>query len=118
MTQITAAETESIVRIVLGHTYNGFGFQNHDELIAGIIETLNNPEFTTPEYEGETEASAAAAKIRETLWNRYSGGGASATATCNLFYSLRREEELGWIRGEAGDYNDDDARRFLAKMLR
>lgn len=118
MTEMTVTETESVVRIVLGHTYDRFEFQNDEELIASIVKTLNNSEYAKLEHKGKTEASAAAAKIRETLWNRYSGGGASATATCNLFYSLRRQDELGWIRGEAGNYNDDDARSFLTKMLR
>lgn len=90
--------TEEKIVEVLGKVYNQFGFDQSD-LPAKFAELLNDPSKAVMEDEGD--ASEAAEKIRERLWNRYTGGGASASSTCALFYALGRENELGWVRGEA-----------------
>ena len=94
MTVITAT-TEDIVRIVLGKTYDRFGFgENDTDFIADIAALMENPTIT---YEGGM--SDAAEEIRDRLWDRYTGGGASgsASATCDLFRAMRRENELGCL---------------------
>lgn len=85
--------TSDIVRTVLGKTYNRFGFSEDTDLIADIVTVVETPTIT---YEGGM--SDAAETVRNRLWSRYSGGGASASATCDLFVALGRENELGWLR--------------------
>lgn len=91
MTLITAT-TEDIVRKVLGKTYDRFGFGEDAEFVTDIVVLIETPTVT---YEGGM--SDAAEAVRNRLWGRYSGGGASASATCDLFRALRRENELGWL---------------------
>lgn len=92
---IVTAET---VNDVLGKVYNQFGFATSG-LGEKFAAMLNDSSKAIVEDEGD--ASEAAGEIREQLWNRYSGGGASASATCELFYTLGRQNELGWVEGEA-----------------
>lgn len=96
---VTFANTEEAVREVLGLTYDGFGFQKDTSTIDRIVAIVDDATKRGSEY-GD-RASDAAAKVRETLWNRYSGGGASAGATVELFIMLDREDELGWVKDEA-----------------
>lgn len=91
MTVITAT-TEDIVRIVLGKTYDRFGFGEDAEFVTDIANIMETPTTT---YEGEM--SDAAEAVRDRLWGRYTGGGASASATCDLFRAMRRENELGGL---------------------
>jgi hypothetical protein len=87
--------TETVIRKVLGLTYDQFGFKNDTHTVERVTALLAEP---VPADSSEYEV---AGKVREVLWNRYSGGGASAGATCNLFFALGREEELGWVIDEA-----------------
>ena len=86
--------TETVIRKVLGLTYDRFGFKNDTNTVERVAAILAE---TVP-ADGESEV---AGRVREILWNRYTGGGASAGATCNLFYALGREDELGWVIEEA-----------------
>jgi hypothetical protein len=101
--------TETVIRKVLGLTYNQFNFQNDDRTIERIAEILAKPIPT------EVDESEAAGEVREILWNSYTGGGASAGATCDLFFALGRENELGWVMGEA-HYTEFDY-DYLVKQL-
>ena len=91
MTVMTAT-TEDIVRIVLGKTYDRFGFGEDAEFVTDIANIMEAPTAT---YEGGM--SEAAEAVRNRLWGRYTGGGASASATCDLFRAMRRENELGCL---------------------
>lgn len=100
--EATKTTTENVVRTVLGKMYDRFGFNKDAPLINQIVAVLDDPEkakLTDDDVVGQ-----AASEIRETLWNRYSGGGASATATADLFYTLGRQNELGWLLEEAPGY--------------
>lgn len=90
--------TAEHVTEVLGKVYNQFGFAE-SPLPERFAALLNEPEKSVVEDEGD--ASEAAEQIRKTLWSYYTGGGASASSTCQLFHVLGRENELGWITGEA-----------------
>jgi len=90
--------TETTIIETLGKVYNQFGFEQ-SPLPARFAALLNDPAKSVVEDEGD--ASEAAAEIRKTLWSYYTGGGASASSTCQLFHVLGRENELGWIKGEA-----------------
>lgn len=94
--------TENVVRVVLGKMYDRFGFNKDAQLINQIVTVLDDPEKSKPL--SDDDVTHAAAEIRETLWNRYSGGGASATATADLFYTLGRQNELGWLLEDAPGY--------------
>lgn len=96
MTQ--AIVTPETVSEVIGKVYDQFGF-SEGPMPARIAAILNDPSKAVIEDEGD--ASEAAEEIRQSLWSRYSGGGASASSTCALFYKLGRQNELGWVRGEA-----------------
>jgi hypothetical protein len=98
-------QTTEAVSKVLGKTYDRFGFNNDKELIAHFVEILEDPAQAVPEDEGD--ASPAAERIRTHLWNRYTGGGASASATSDLFYALGREKELGWVKEQVPGYRYD-----------
>jgi hypothetical protein len=98
---IKTATTENVVRTVLGKMYDRFGFGKDTHLISEIVTILDDPEKSKLDDEVVTPA---ASEIREMLWNRYSGGGASATATADLFHTLGRQNELGWLLEEAPGY--------------
>lgn len=90
--------TDDIVRSALGKTYDQFrtyqfAFSNEADFIADIVTVMETPTIT---YEGGM--SDAAANVRNMLWARYLEGGKSATATCDIFVALGRENELGWLR--------------------
>lgn len=93
-----ATITEEKVIEVLEPLYGPWGFVKTN-LPAKFAELLNDDTKAVVEDEGD--ASEAASEIRATLWNYYTGGGASASATCQLFYTLGRQNELGWVEGEA-----------------
>lgn len=93
-----AIVTVDTVNEVLGKVYNQFGFATSG-LGERFANLLNDPSKAIVEDEGD--ASAAAEEIRKTLWSYYTGGGASASSTCQLFYTLGRQNELGWVEGEA-----------------
>lgn len=97
--------TKETVIEILGPVYNRFGFErsNHPEKIAAL---LNDPTKAVVEDKGD--ASESAGEIREMLWNSYTGGGVSASATCRLFYTLGRQNELGWVEGEAPGFRFED----------
>lgn len=96
---VTFSSTEETVREVLGLTYDGFGFQQDTRTIDKIVSIVDDASKRGSEYGEDT--SDAAEEVRQTLWSRYSGGGASAGATVNLFLMLDRENELGWVKDEA-----------------
>lgn len=99
---IKTTTTENVVRTVLGKMYDRFGFSKDAPLINEIVTALNDPE--KGKLADDEVVGQAASEIREKLWNRYSGGGASATATADLFYTLGRQNELGWLLEEAPGY--------------
>lgn len=95
-------QTNEAVRKVLGRTYDRFGFSRDEGLIADITSVMEDSSKAIPEDEGD--ASPAAEYIRQRLWNRYTGGGASASATSDLFHALGREQELGWVVEQVPGY--------------
>lgn len=99
--EMKTTTTENVVRAVLGKMYDRFGFNDDTQLINQIVTVLDDPAMSELAHEDVTHA---ASEIREVLWNRYSGGGASATATADLFYTLGRQNELGWLLEEAPGY--------------
>lgn len=98
--------TEQTVREILGVTYDGFGFQNRNDLIERIVTVLDDDSKRFMEDDGD--ASEAAENVRAMLWSAFSDGGASAGATCELFYTLGRFDELGWVKEEGHwmDFNN------------
>ena len=101
----TTKTTEEVVREVLGKTYNQFGFNEDTALVNDFVATLDDP--TQAYIEDEGDASPAAERIRGRLWSRYTGGGASASATSDLFYTLGRQSELGWVVEQVPGYRFD-----------
>lgn len=94
--------TEAIVRDVLGMTYDQFGFQKRNDMIEDIVLMLNDEkQMVKDDPTDPNDASFAAEWIRSRLWSAFSGGGASAGATTELFLTLGRGDELGWVRGQA-----------------
>lgn len=103
--------TEAVVRDVLGMTYDAFGFQQNTDLIEKIVTVLEDEtKAIKDDDEDPKDASPAAEFVRSRLWSRFSGGGASAGATTELFLTLGRGDELGWVRDEAHypDYMVED----------
>lgn len=98
MVKSAATVTATTVIEAIGRVYNQFGFEQ-TELPERFAALLNDPAKSVVEDEGD--ASVAAEEIRKTLWSWFTGGGTSASATCQLFHVLGRENELGWIKGEA-----------------
>lgn len=98
-------DNEEVARKVLGKTYDQFGFNQNSRFVSDIVKILNDPAKSVPEDEGD--ASPAAEEVRKRLWGQYSGGGASASATSNLFYKLGREKELGWVEEQVPGYRYD-----------
>ena len=94
--------TVDTVKTVLGKVYNQFGFETSG-LAERFADLLNDPAKSVT----DDDASEAAAAIRKTLWSYYSGGGASASATCDLFYTLGRQDELDWIEDQVPGYRFD-----------
>ena len=97
---MTVTTTEETVREVLGKSYDNYGFQGNTRIINDFVSTLNDPSMSVVAADGE--ASPAADTIRSSLWSCFTGGGdvfyALATrATTELFKSLGRENELGWM---------------------
>lgn len=98
-------QNESVARHVLGKTYDRFGFNSNSAFVSDIVKILNNPVYKKVTYEGTP--SDAAVAVRDRLWGQYSDGGASATATADLFHKLGREKELGWIVEQSPGYRYD-----------
>lgn len=105
--------TAEIVDEVIGKTYSRFGFVPGGDISDIITELVEDPKRAELDHEGDT--SNAAEKVRQTLWGTWAGGGASAGATCELFIALGREEELGWVKGEA-HFKEYDREDFLYKV--
>lgn len=103
--EIKSADTEITVRAVLGKMYDRFGWFGLNEntrLINQIVAILDDPEKKrVPSVDA---VSYAAVEVREALWNNYTGGGATASATADLFYTLGRQNELGWLLDEVPGY--------------
>lgn len=105
--------TTDTVKEVIGYTHGRMGFNGETRTLDRIVAVLDNPEFAI--VKREDGASKAAEAVREILWNRFSGGGASAAATCSLFHALGREDELGWVVGE-GHYGNYD-REYVSDAI-
>lgn len=90
--------TEQHIIDILEPVYGPYGFAQ-TALPARFAALLNDPAKSVVEDEGD--ASESASEIRKTLWSYFTGGGASASSTCQLFYKLGRQAELGWVEGEA-----------------
>lgn len=108
--EMKTTTTENVVRMVLGKMYDRFGWFGVNEnarLINQIVAILDDPEkgkFEDCGDAAEGDVTFAATEIREILWNSYSGGSATASATAELFYTLGRQDELGWLLDEAPGY--------------
>lgn len=106
--EIKTTTTENVVRAVLGKMYDRFGWFGVNEntrLINQIVAVLDDPEKGKLDSDAaEGDVTFAATEIREILWNNYSGGSATASATAELFYTLGRQNELGWLLEEAPGY--------------
>lgn len=109
LTMFENETTETVIRKVLGLTYDRFGFKNDTRTVERVAELL------ALEVPADKSKAKTAGKIREILWNRYTGGGASAGATCNLFYALGRQDELGWVIEEA-HYTQFDYDYFIKQL--
>jgi hypothetical protein len=101
--------TETIIRKVLGLTYREYGFEIDTPTVKKVGGILAKP------VPAEASDSEAADEVREVLWDRHLTSWASAKATCDLFYALGRENELGWIIGEA-NYTHYDYEYFIGQL--
>lgn len=110
---------EVTVREVLGITYDVADNQTETQFIANIVSILEDESKSVLEHElleGE-EASRAASEIRMLLWQRYGGGGVcSANVTCNLFLTLDRLDELGWVEKEINGFKLWKQEMFLNEL--
>lgn len=100
MTNTEVSPVETIVRAVLGVSYDASGFADESNLIAQIVEILEDETKRVP-YNELGGMSNASEEIRELLW-RYTGGDTSPIATCNLFSVLNRSKEVTVIAISAG----------------
>lgn len=101
--ETSTAINHQTVLTVVGKVYDRFGFSENTEFVNEVVAILDDPSFSVVD-EDANNASLAARKIRDRLWTNYSGGTTSAAVTCDLFYSLGRENELGWIVAESPQY--------------
>lgn len=93
-----AADLETIVRDVLTRTYGRYWHVGDKETLARVVEILNDTALVKdPHFE-------AASRVRAALWQGTVLGGPSAAATCNVFFAVGREDELGSIARAAADY--------------
>jgi hypothetical protein len=93
-----ARDIEAIVRGVLMGTYNRYWRSSDTETLQRVVEILNDPALVKhPRFE-------AASRVRAALWQGTPLGGPSAAATCNVFFAVGREDEVGQIAREAAEY--------------
>lgn len=84
---MTDEETRVIVTQVLENYYNTGTFSVNIIVVNQVMEFLRLPVE-------ETYGSHPAEKIREYLWNIYTGGGVSVMATKDIYKNLGREAEI------------------------
>jgi hypothetical protein len=89
--------TEELVLEVL----HEFDFKHDRRFIRHLVAVLEDPDMIVPEV--EVNASPAAEWVRSSLFLEL-GGAVASSVTCDLFYTLGRENELGWIEEHLPDY--------------
>lgn len=89
--------TEQAVRAVLKKTADQSGRKYDEHLVSMLLVTIDGPDAQT-KFGDITEemSSLAVLKVRAHLWGSFPPDVASL-ATCNLYYLLGRQEELGWF---------------------
>lgn len=110
--------TTDIVVEVIGLTHGSMGFDGDTHTLERIVALLENTELgeMDEDFIAQQDVTAAAIGVVGILWNRYTGGGASAAATCSLFHALGRETELGWLVRE-GNYSEYNRQRVSELLL-
>lgn len=110
--------TTDIVVEVIGLTHGHMGFDGDTHTLERIVALLENTELgeMDEDFIAQQDVTAAAIGVVGILWNRYTGGGASAAATCSLFHALGRENELGWLVRE-GNYSEYNRQRVSELLL-
>jgi hypothetical protein len=94
--------TEAVSLEVLGKTYDEFKYD--ERFVRHVVATLEDPDMASVRDAGG--ASNAAVWLRSSLWVGHGGGFEMASrATCDLFYTLGRQDELGWIEGMVPNYH-------------
>lgn len=71
-----------------------FEFKHDERFIRHLVAVLEDPTEAVIEEEGN--ASPAAGWLSSSLLFEL-GGEASRSVTCDLFYTLGRQNELGWM---------------------
>lgn len=106
---LDAATVEQTVKEILGEMSCQFEFAEDSKLVTALVTALMNENCSVMKHKEDT-ASFAVELIRNHIWDalvwRNTDSDAfivdSAVTTCNLFYTLGRESELGWIKEQAG----------------
>lgn len=78
-----------------------FDFKNDERFIRHLVAVLEDPTEAVIEEEGY--ASPAAGWLRSSLLFEL-GGEVASSLTCDLFYTLDRQNELGWIEEDIPGY--------------
>lgn len=91
--------TEIALAVVRKH-YHQFEIENDARFMSHLVATIEDPTMAGAEI--EDLASPAALWVRASL--RYTDIAASESATCDLFYLLGRQDELGWIEEQVPGY--------------
>jgi hypothetical protein len=91
--------TEATIRAIISANYADPDFLHDERLIRHILATLEDENMQ--EAKG---TSSAAAWLRSTLWSTDYASSTADKTTCDIFYALGRESELGWILEGIPDY--------------
>ena len=99
--ETTPKTIEQIALEIVGKIYTEFEYDRR--FVRHLVATVEDPTMAVIPYEGA--ASPAAQWVYASLWSGYEGGyEPAATATCNLFYTLGRQNELGRIESQFPEY--------------
>lgn len=98
--ETTPKTTEEVVIEVLSNSSN-YGFEHDERFVRHTVCVLEDLSMTVAEF--GVNASPAAEWFRAGVLFDLGNVDASSL-TCDLFYTLGRQSELGWIEGQVPGY--------------
>lgn len=102
--------TEEVVRKILDKAAEQSGRKYKEHLVSMLLVTIDGPDSTVL-YGGDDEemgyiepSSLAVLKVFGHLWGTFPSETASRV-TCDLYYTLGRQSELGWVEEGVTGYH-------------
>lgn len=98
--EIAPKTTKEVVIEVLGNS-SDYGFENDERFVRHTVCVLEDESMKIAEV--EVNASPAAEWFRASVLFDL-GNVEASSLTCDLFYTLGRQSELGWIEEQVPGY--------------